>query len=117
MRVGSYRMKDSHYLATAKFGEPTGSLSLVEAESVDRLRDCHGKRLAVIVESKTGTEVFRGRASYRKFEFGNCLRVELVSDFSDRTSGFAFCICEKDWSGEIVADAEYGCDYQICLRL
>ena len=116
MRVGSYQMKDSHNSATAKFEQPTGSLCSVEAKSVDRLRDFHGKRLAVIVESRAGTKVFRGRASYRIFEFGNYLRIEVVNNFSDRTGGFAFCICEKDWTGEIVADAEYGCDYQICLR-
>jgi len=71
----------------------------------------------VIVDSTDGTVVFRGTATYRAFTFGNCLRIEVESDSSGRNNGLSICIGEDEWQGELVTDSEFGCDFQIRLRL
>jgi hypothetical protein len=65
------------------------------------------KRMAVVVLVGTSKMVLRGGALYvRDATLGNCLRID-----SQEEAGVEFLLQEDQFTGQIVKDDRYGCDF------
>ena len=74
-----------------------------------------GKRVAVVVNLAGGIRVFRGVGVYdRDHVLGNVLWVEL--DQPPQADGDPVIVFHETlWTGEVVRDEEYGCDYVLSI--
>jgi hypothetical protein len=69
------------------------------------------KQMAVVVAVQGVQRVLRGSAFYlREPPLGNCLRIVIADE-----GGLEILLKEDEWSGKIVKDEKYGCDFCICL--
>jgi|RhiMetdeSRZDD1v2_1073273.scaffolds.fasta_scaffold457029_1 hypothetical protein len=69
------------------------------------------KQMAVVVAVGGVRKVLRGSASYlREPALGNCLRIVIADE-----EGLEILLKEDEWSGKIVKDEKYGCDFCVSL--
>ena len=77
------------------------------------LRTLNGKRIAVVILRDRIQSVLCGIARYVQISQDFLLQVRVGSD--QQPGAPVFEIKESDWSGDIVPDNDYGCDYQVRL--
>lgn len=69
------------------------------------------KQMAVVVAVDGVRKVLRGSALYlRDPRLGNCLRIVIADE-----EGLEILLKEDEWSGKIVKDEQYGCDFCVSL--
>ena len=69
------------------------------------------KQMAVVVAIAGARKVLRGSAFYlREPPLGNCLKIVISDD-----DGLEILLKEDEWTGQIVKDEKYGCDYCVSL--
>ena len=74
-------------------------------------RALDGKRIAVVILHDRIQSVLCGTARYVQMAQDRFLQVRV--DNGQQPGNPVFEIRQSDWSGGIVADDEFGCDYQV----
>jgi hypothetical protein len=70
------------------------------------------RKIAVELNFNGSERVVCGTGFYEpKFGPGPALRVEV----SEPTGNYDLIFYEQQWTGDIAQDADFGCDYRICL--
>ena len=82
---------------------------------IDSLSKFHGKRFAVVLTNGRSRLALRGQGRYTQDDEGNLLRIEVDDEANSEQGSPVFVVRENRWDGRIVADAEFGCEFQLRL--
>jgi hypothetical protein len=77
------------------------------------LRELDRKQIAVVIGRDRIQSVLRGIAHHLQISQEHLLQIRIRLDQHPGTPVFE--IKESEWSGDIVRDDQYGCDYQLRL--
>lgn len=82
---------------------------------IDSLSRFHEKRFAVVLTNGKARFALRGKGRYTQDDEGNLLRIEVDDEANSEQGNPVFVVRENQWDGRIVADAEFGCEFQLRL--
>lgn len=77
------------------------------------LRKFDGSRIAIVITHRGAATVLCGTARYVVRSSGNELAIRVEGE--DATGHPTFLLQERTWQGQLVADVEFGCDWQLRL--
>jgi hypothetical protein len=76
----------------------------------------HGKRFAVVLTNGRSRLALRGKGRYTHDDEGHLLRIEVNDEANSEQGNPVFMVRENRWAGCIVADGEFGCEFQLRLN-
>jgi hypothetical protein len=83
-----------------------------------QLQALNQKRIAVLMHPTLDAHVLRGTGVFEQHELlGNVLRICIDNPSDEAANGtFDVLIQEREWTGRILPDTTYGCDFIVDLR-
>jgi hypothetical protein len=83
---------------------------------IESLSRFHGKRFAVVLTNGKSRLALRGKGRYTQDDEGNLLRIEVDDEADSEQGSPVFVVREDRCDGCIVADGEFGCEFQLRLN-